>query len=77
MTNDGNSSRRDQERNAGLEALKAAIQEGLGSGTSDKTVPGIMEEVEARLRRDGLLQTVEQGRRRSRQQSDVQRTLES
>ena len=77
MTNDGNSSRRDQERNAGLEALKAAIQEGLGSGASDKTVPGIMEEVKARLRRDGLLQTVEQGRRRSRRQSGGQGMPES
>jgi hypothetical protein len=77
LTNDGNSSRRDEERNARLEALKAAIQEGLASGTSDKTVPGIMEEVEARLQRDGLLQTVEQGRRRSRRQSEVQGMLES
>ncbi len=42
--------RRDQE-----EALRAAVQEGLDSGPSDKTIPSIMEEVEARRRRDGRL----------------------
>ena len=47
--------RRDQEQNAKYLALKAAIREGLGSGLSDKTVPQIMEEVEARLRADGRL----------------------
>lgn len=47
--------RRDQEQNAKYLALKAAIQEGLSSGLSDKTVPQIMEEVEARLRADGRL----------------------
>lgn len=31
-------------------ALEAAIQEGIESGVSDKTVPEIMEDVEARLR---------------------------
>ncbi len=45
--------RRDQEQDARFLALKAAIQEGLDSGVSDKTVPRIMEEVEARLRDDG------------------------
>ena len=44
--------RRDQER---YKTLKAAIQEGLDSGASDKTIPTIMEEVEARLRDDGRL----------------------
>ena len=44
--------RRDQEHH---ETLKAAIQEGLDSGASDKTIPIIMEEVEARLRDDGRL----------------------
>ena len=39
-----------QEQNAEFQALKAAIREGLSSGLSDKTVPQIMEEVEARLR---------------------------
>ena len=47
--------RRDQEQNARFRALKAAIREGLSSGLSDKTVPQIMEEVEARLRADGRL----------------------
>lgn len=46
--------RRDQE-SAKLRTLKAAIQEGLASGVSDRSVPRIMEEVEARLRADGRL----------------------
>lgn len=45
----------DQEQNAKFRALKQAIQEGLDSGVSDKTVPRIMKEVEARLRTDGRL----------------------
>ncbi len=40
--------RRDQEQNAKFKALKAAIQEGLDSGISDKTLRDIWEEVEAR-----------------------------
>ena len=47
--------RRDQEESAKLQALRSAIQEGLDSGVSDKTVPQIMEEAEARLRADGCL----------------------
>ena len=47
--------RRDQEQDAGFQALEAAIREGVDSGVSDRTVPGIMEEVEARLRADGRL----------------------
>lgn len=47
--------RRDQEQNAKFQALKKAIQEGLDSGVSDKTVPEIMEKVEARLKADGRL----------------------
>ena len=47
--------RRDQERNAKFLALKAAIQDGLDSGTSDKNVPRIMEDVEARLKSDGRI----------------------
>ena len=47
--------RRDQEQNAKFQVLKAAIREGLASGVSDKTVPQIMKEVEARLRADGRL----------------------
>ena len=46
--------RRDQE-SAKFQALKDAIQEGLDSGLSDRTVPQIMEEVEARLRMNGRL----------------------
>jgi antitoxin ParD1/3/4 len=47
--------RRDQEENAKFQALKLAIQEGLSSGVSDKSVTDIMEEVEARLKADGRL----------------------
>ena len=47
--------RRDQEENAKFQALKQAIQEGLSSGVSDKSVTDIMEEVESRLRADGRL----------------------
>jgi antitoxin ParD1/3/4 len=47
--------RRDQEENAAFQALKQAIQEGLSSGVSDKSVTDIMEEVESRLRADGRL----------------------
>jgi antitoxin ParD1/3/4 len=47
--------RRDQEQNAKFQALKQAVQEGLDSGESDKTVTDIMEEVEARLRADARL----------------------
>ena len=47
--------RRDRERSSEFAALKAAVQEGLDSGPSEKTVPSIMEEVEARLRSDGRL----------------------
>ena len=58
--------RRDQEEGIKLQALKSAIQEGLESGVSDKTVPQIMEEVEARLRADGRLQAVTESGNRSR-----------
>ena len=47
--------RRDQEQDAKFQALTAAIREGLSSGVSDRRVPQIMEEVEARLRADGRL----------------------
>lgn len=47
--------RRDQEQNAKFQALKAAIQDGLNSGESDRTVPQIMDEVELRLRSNGRL----------------------
>ena len=45
--------RRDRQGHAEAETLRVAIQEGLESGPSDKTVASIMQEVEARLRRDG------------------------
>ncbi len=57
--------RREQERNAKFQALQQAIQEGLDSGVSDRTVPDIMEEVETRLKADGRLETVPASRRRS------------
>ena len=41
------------EQNPREQALEAAIQEGIESGVSDKTVPDIMKDVEARLRADG------------------------
>ena len=56
--------RRDQEQNAGFQALEAAIREGIDSGASDKTVPRVMEEVESRLRADGRLQADAEGSRR-------------
>ena len=40
--------RRDQERNGKFQALKSAIQEGLDSGVSDRTVGGIWAAAEAR-----------------------------
>ncbi len=45
--------RRDRERKDSFFALRAAIQEGLESGISDRSIPQIMEEAEARFRRDG------------------------
>ena len=42
--------RRDQEQKAKFKALKQAIQEGLDSGISDKTVSDIWEEAEKRYR---------------------------
>ncbi len=47
--------RRDRERDAAFHVLQAAIQEGLDSGLSDRTISQIAEETEARLRRDGRL----------------------
>lgn len=47
--------RRDQDQHTKFRALKLAIQEGLDSGISEKTVPQNMTEVEARLRVDGRL----------------------
>lgn len=50
-----NLARRDKERNAKFQALKTAVQEGINSGISNKTVKDIMEEVEARLGGHGRL----------------------
>jgi antitoxin ParD1/3/4 len=47
--------RRDKEQNAQFMALKQAIQEGLDSGVSNKTITGIIEDVESRLKADGRL----------------------
>ncbi|HNP84352.1 MAG TPA: type II toxin-antitoxin system ParD family antitoxin [Nitrospira sp.] len=46
--------RRDQD-SAKFQALKEAVQEGLDSGASDRTVSQIMEGVETRLRANGRL----------------------
>ena len=40
---------------AKFQALKTAIEEGLNSADSDRTIPQIMKEVESRLRADGRL----------------------
>ena len=40
---------------AKFQALKIAIEEGLNSADSDRTIPQIMKEVESRLRADGRL----------------------
>ena len=42
--------RRDQEQNAQFRALKEAIQDGLKSGVSDKTVKEVWAEAEQRYR---------------------------
>ena len=42
--------RRDQEQNAQFRALKEAIQDGLESGVSDKTVKEVWAEAEQRYR---------------------------
>lgn len=47
--------RQQQEREDKFNALKTAIQDGIGSGVSDRQVPDIMREVEERLRADGKL----------------------
>lgn len=47
--------RRDQARNDKLAHLQLAIDEGLESGVSDKSVTDIMKQVERKLRADGRL----------------------
>ena len=46
--------RRDQD-NAKFQALKTAIEDGLNSADSGRTILQIMKEVESRLRADGRL----------------------
>lgn len=46
-------SRRDGERTAPFATLRAAIQEGLDSGISDRTIPQIIDEAEVRFRQQG------------------------
>ncbi len=41
--------RREQERNDKFSALKSAIEEGINSGISDKTIPQIVSAVKARM----------------------------
>ncbi|MBD3655352.1 MULTISPECIES: type II toxin-antitoxin system ParD family antitoxin [Marinobacter] len=48
--------RRDQERNAGLEELRAALLEGEQSGLSNRTPKQIREEAMERLQKNGKLQ---------------------
>ena len=47
--------RQDQANNAKFFALKQALNEGLKSGVSNKTLPEIMEAVEKRMKSDGRL----------------------
>ncbi|PZX50727.1 antitoxin ParD1/3/4 [Algoriphagus ratkowskyi] len=47
--------RTDQARNSKFIELKAAIQEGIDSGVSERTISEIMKEVEERMKADGRL----------------------
>ena len=47
--------RRDQQENEQFLSLKSAITQGLNSGISDRSVKEIMQDVEQRLRADGVL----------------------
>ncbi len=47
--------RQDQAKNTRFLELREAIQKGIDSGVSDRTLPEIMKEVEARLKSDGRL----------------------
>ena len=49
------------EQDRRVRALKAAIQDGTTRGVRDRSVPDIMEAVEARLRADGRLWTDTEG----------------
>ncbi len=47
--------RQDQAKNTKFLELREAIQKGIDSGISERTLPEIMKEVEARLKADGRL----------------------
>jgi antitoxin ParD1/3/4 len=47
--------RRDQEKRQAEQDLRVLIQEGLDSGVSSSTIPGIIKRVEGRLRKNGNL----------------------
>ncbi|RKN80241.1 type II toxin-antitoxin system ParD family antitoxin [Ulvibacterium marinum] len=47
--------RQDQAKHRQITELETALQEGLDSGISDKSVSDIMQEVEDRMRADGRL----------------------
>ena len=47
--------RRDQERHAGLEQLRAALVAGEQSGISERTPQEILEMARERLKQDGIL----------------------
>lgn len=47
--------RTDQARNSKFIELKTAIQEGLDSGVSERTISEIIKEVEERMKADGRL----------------------
>ena len=47
--------RQDQANNVKFLSLKNKLIEGIKSGVSDKSLPEIMKEVEARMREDGRL----------------------
>ncbi len=47
--------RKDQARNAKIIELKKAIEDGLNSGVSNKSVSDIMKDVEKKMKADGEL----------------------
>ena len=47
--------RQDQAKNNDFISLKMKLKEGLHSGVSSKTLPEIMKEVEASMKKDGKL----------------------
>ncbi len=47
--------RQDQSRRLAEQELLFLIEEGINSGTSQSTIPGIMKRVEDRLRKNGKL----------------------